>query len=269
MYSISHNLKTNNFLLIIPPHFLSFNHMLTLTISVGLFGNFVSDWSSFRDHFPGIRPKVCTLNFHFFVPVFREIALGWGLMSAKKKSILNALNQPHDKAARCNRDGNTANAVAIVVGGAQEALLSRPGTYRLILKKRKGFCKIALETGASLVPVFSFNENDVYDQPSNEPGTRLRRFQDWVKKRTGVAPACFIGRGFFQYAYGIIPRRVPVTTVVGAPIDVPKTANPTQKEIDDLHERYTKELEKLFATHKHKYLYNHEKVNLSIEWIIS
>lgn len=230
-----------------------------------MFGNFVSDYSNFRDLFPGIRPRLCTLNFHFFVPVFREVALGWGLMSAKKKSILNALTQSHDSEATCNRDGRTANAVGIVVGGAQEALLSRPGSYRLILKKRKGFCKIALETGASIVPVFSFNESDVYDQPSNEPGTRLRRFQDWVKKWTGVAPACFIGRGFFQYSYGIIPRRVPVTTVVGVPIDVPKIAKPTQKEIDDLHEKYTKQLVRLFEDNKHKYLYNHEKVNLSIE----
>lgn len=232
---------------------------------MGIFGNFVSDWSDFRDLFPGIRPRLATLNFHFFVPVFREVAYGWGLMSAKKKTLKNALSQSHDSTAPYNKDGRTANAIAIVVGGAQESLTARPGNYRLILKKRKGFCKIAIETGASIVPVFSFNEVDVYDQPSNEPGTTLRKIQDFVKKWTGIAPACFIGRGFLQYSYGIIPRRVPVTTVVGIPIDTIKNEKPTQKEIDDLHEKYTVSLEKLFEDNKHKYLQNSDKIRLIIE----
>lgn len=73
-----------------------------------------------------------------------------------------------------------------MIGGAQEALNARPGMYKLVLKRRKGFVKLAIETGTPIVPVFSFNEVEVYDQPSNEPGTRLRRFQDFVKKYTGV-----------------------------------------------------------------------------------
>lgn len=44
------------------------------------------------------------------------------------------------------------------VGGAQEAMKSKPGEYKIYLKKRKGFIKVVLETGASLVPVFSFGE---------------------------------------------------------------------------------------------------------------
>jgi 2-acylglycerol O-acyltransferase 2 len=232
---------------------------------VGTFGNFVSDYSDFRDLFPGIRPRLATLNFHFFVPVFREIPYGWGLMSVKKKTLKNALSQSHDPKAPHNKDGRTANAIALICGGAQEALTSRPGIYRLILKKRKGFCKVAIETGASLVPVFGFNEVDVYDQPSNEPGTTLRKFQDLVKKWTGIAPACFIGRGFLQYSYGIIPRRVPITTVVGCPIDTVKTENPTQKDIDDLHEKFTDSLIKLFEDNKHKYLQNPDKTHLIVE----
>ena len=47
----------------------------------------------------------------------------------------------------------------MIVGGAAESLEAFPGQYRLVLRKRKGFIRIALETGASLVPVFSFGEN--------------------------------------------------------------------------------------------------------------
>jgi hypothetical protein len=39
------------------------------------------------------------------------------------------------------------NAVALVVGGASESLESRPGTYKIILKRRKGFVKLALMHG--------------------------------------------------------------------------------------------------------------------------
>ena len=39
------------------------------------------------------------------------------------------------------------NAAIIVPGGAEEALEAHPGTYNLNLKNRKGFVKIALQTG--------------------------------------------------------------------------------------------------------------------------
>ena len=152
-----------------------------------------------------------------------------------------------------------------MVGGAQEALNARPGMYKLVLKKRKGFVKCAIQTGASIVPVFSFNEVEVFDQPSNEPGTKLRKFQDTFKKFTGVAPAVFIGRGFFQYSFGLIPRRHPITTVVGAPLETVKNPSPINKEIEDLHEKFVNALTKLFEDHKQKYLKNADKIRLIIE----
>lgn len=69
--------------------------------------------TNFRELFPGIRSKLCTLNYHFFVPLFREIVLGWGMMSAKKSSIMTALTQSNDPKAKINADGYTSNAVSI------------------------------------------------------------------------------------------------------------------------------------------------------------
>lgn len=37
--------------------------------------------------------------------------------------------------------------LAIIVGGAQEALDARPGSYTLLLKNRKGFVRVAIEHG--------------------------------------------------------------------------------------------------------------------------
>lgn len=181
-------------------------------------------------------------------------------------SIKHALSQSTNKLAIVNQeDGFTSNAVVLVVGGAQEALNARPGCYKIFIKKRKGFIKIALETGASIVPVMSFGEVDAFDQPSNEVGSKLRKFQETYKRWTGIAPAIFIGRGFFQYNFGIIPRRSPIHTVVGAPIDVDKVETPSKEEINNLHARFMEELEKLFNDHKENFLINAKEVQLVME----
>jgi 1-acyl-sn-glycerol-3-phosphate acyltransferase len=231
-------------------------------ISCGLFANFATNATGFHKKFPGLRSKLCTLSFHFYVPFFRELVLSWGLMSPKYKTIKHALSQSTNKLAICNEDGYTSNGVALVVGGAQEALYSRPGNYQIHVKNRKGFVKIAIETGASLVPVFSFGEVDVYDSPNNEPGSRLRKFQEKYKEWTGVAPAIFIGRGFFQYSFGLIPRRSPIHTVIGSPIAVEKNESPTSEEINSIHTEFMHEVEKLFENHKHKYIQNADNVKL-------
>lgn len=155
-----------------------------------------------------------------------------------------------------------------MVGGAQEALNARPGVYKLVLKKRKGFVKAAIQTGASLVPVFSFNEVEVFDQPNNEPGTFIRTFQETFKKFTGFIPPFFVGRGFFQYSFGFIPRRHPIQTVVGAPIQMEKNESPSNEEIDKMHAKFMVELEKLFEDHKKTYIKNADKIKLQFEWTL-
>jgi len=41
----------------------------------------------------------------------------------------------------------TGRATVLIVGGASESLESTPGTYRVIIKRRKGFVKLALKYG--------------------------------------------------------------------------------------------------------------------------
>lgn len=187
------------------------------------------------------------------------------MSSVSKQNVNRLLSQSNDEDSYQNKDGHTSNAVVIVVGGAQEALYMRPGVYKIVLKKRKGFVKLALRNGASLVPMFSFGELDLFDQPDNEPGTKLRRWQDFVKAVTGIAPTKFIGRGFFQYSYGLIPRRKPLHLVIGRPIDVPKTPEPSDEMVDEYHQKFMDGLIDLFETNKVKYIKEHDGVHLQIE----
>lgn len=188
------------------------------------------------------------------------------MSSVSKDNVTTLLSQSNEKDSPQNTDGHTANAVVIVVGGAQEALYMRPDEYKIVLKKRKGFVKLALKNGASLVPIFSFGELDLYDQPANPPGSKLRRWQDFVKAVTGIAPTKFIGRGFFQYSYGMIPRRKTLNLVLGAPIDVPKTPEPSDEMVVEYHQKFMDGLIDLFETNKVKFIKNHEDAHLEIEW---
>lgn len=42
--------------------------------------------------------------------------------------------------------------MGLAVGGAEESLLSKPGTFDLVLKKRQGFIRIALQSGDAIPP---------------------------------------------------------------------------------------------------------------------
>lgn len=182
-------------------------------LSSSAFANFNTNYSKWKELFPGIRSKLMTLDFHFYVPLFREVVLAWGMASCSARSIKKLLLQSNDIKSEENRDGYTSNAVMIFVGGAQEAIYCHPRNYTIVLKKRKGFIKMAMITGCSLVPCISFNEVDVFDQPANPPGSLMRKFQDYIRGVTGVTPIFFNGRGFFQYTYGWLPKRRAITTV--------------------------------------------------------
>ncbi|XP_022202789.1 2-acylglycerol O-acyltransferase 2-A [Nilaparvata lugens] len=221
----------------------------------GVFGNFATDASNFSSLFPGLKPYVLTLNTHFVMPFSREIILGLGAVTASKESILYLLDE----------DESVGKALILMVGGARESYACKPGRYKIILKNRKGFVKLSLKTGTSLVPVFSFGETDLYDQVENPPGSWLFWLQEIIRNISGIAPCIPIGRGLFQYSFGLMPRRHSVTTVVGKPIDVVKSENPSSEEIDKLHTLFCKELTNLFETYKHKYVSNPEKVKLEIE----
>ena len=162
---------------------------------------------------------------------------------------------------KCEKKGQ---ACGLIVGGAAESLEAYPGKCKLVLKKRKGFARMALQTGACLVPVFSFGENDLFFTMPNPENSLLRRVQEKLKKWSHFGFPMFWGRGVFNYSYGLLPYRKPIYTVIGKPMDVPKIECPTDEQVNELHARYIDELVKLFNENKEKYLNDKETV-LEIE----
>lgn len=63
------------------------------------------------------------------------------------------------------------------MGGANESLLAHPGSCDLVLKRRQGFVRIALLSGASLVPCLAFGENNLYWTAPGGKNSLIRRLQ--------------------------------------------------------------------------------------------
>ena len=141
----------------------------------------------------------------------------------------------------------SGRSAVVVVGGAAEALISAPGTSDLVLRRRRGFIRLALETGAALVPCYTFGENDLWDPVFAATWLRLQRA---LLRATGFVVPLVRGRGVFQYDVGLLPRRVPLHTVMGAPLAVRRTAQPSDAQVDALHARYTAALEALYEEHR-------------------
>lgn len=179
--------------------------------SFGAIANFCTHHSKWKDLFPGIRPKLVTLSQQFRFPILRDILLAWGMVSAEARSIACLLAASNDPKAPLNeKDGNTSNAVAIVVGGAEEAFHSFPRNYAIVLRNRKGFVRMALRYGCPIVPAISFNEVDLYEQLVPAPGSWIKRMQNWFKRWSRVAFVLPLGRSQLMR---VVPRRVPITTV--------------------------------------------------------
>ena len=137
-------------------------------------------------------------------------------------------------------------AITIVVGGAAESLDAQPNTLRLVLRKRKGFVKLAVREGADLVPVLAFGENELYDQIRPEGHPVIHRVQLVVKKALGFTVPLFFARGVFNYDVGLMPYRRPLNIVVGNPIKVVRATDPDPAYVDRIHGLYIAELERIW-----------------------
>eukprot|EP00288_Rhodomonas_lens_P010518 CAMPEP_0177746412 /NCGR_PEP_ID=MMETSP0484_2-20121128/30847_1 /TAXON_ID=354590 /ORGANISM="Rhodomonas lens, Strain RHODO" /LENGTH=164 /DNA_ID=CAMNT_0019261143 /DNA_START=230 /DNA_END=721 /DNA_ORIENTATION=- len=101
----------------------------------------------------------------FAVPVLGHWLRAIGSIPVNKQSIVSKLRK--------------GDSVVIAIGGIDEVLV---GTYDdkdvLFLNSRKGFCKVAIDTGAGLVPVFCFGENAMFEH--SWPATLA--FWKWINQ---------------------------------------------------------------------------------------
>ncbi|KAM7534417.1 hypothetical protein Aperf_G00000106377 [Anoplocephala perfoliata] len=209
------------------------------SLSFGAMGTYANDSMGFSRTFPGIRPHIATLNMQFNVPIYRDFCMLGGSISVNRESLIYLLDK--------EIAGKSGHMVAVSVGGAREALESRPGHYVLVLSRRRGFFRLALKTGSYLVPSIGFGETNMWNQVSNPEGSGLRKVQNWFRSLFTMAPALFYS------ARIIIPYRRPLTVVVGRPIMCGRIANPTDEDVDKLRTEYEQLLVQIFNKYRPLY----------------
>jgi hypothetical protein len=164
------------------------------------------------------------------IPLLRQV-LCWGSAGSASRHVLyNGLT---------NRQN-----LFILPGGVAEIFSSQPGTH-VIKASRRGLMKLALQTGASLVPVYVFGGNDFYHQIGHEG----------ISRKHQAALTLFWGQWFTP-----MPFPVKVSMVLGDPIlsasssdgtaCIQKIPEPTTEEIEALLSRYMDAMRRLFDQYK-------------------
>lgn len=161
-------------------------------VSVGGVLAFMANALGFRNIFVHHKPAVAMLKITFFIPFQRELFLWLGCVSVSAKSINYLLG----------RKGG-GNALVLVPGGAEEVFFCKKYQYKVVLKNRKGFIKLALKNGSPLVPVISFGENETYDFLETN---FINMVVKYLKRVTGVAFVIPQGRW-----YTLLPKKVKIT----------------------------------------------------------
>lgn len=123
---------------------------------------FSTEGSDFDIQFPnlvGYNLTGLAATVMFKLPLIREFFLTMGYVDASRPIANQVLAE--------NR------SVFVCTGGEEESMMATMGEDIVVLKKRKGFVRLALAHGAALVPVFGVGNTDVYKVSSDYPHTSI------------------------------------------------------------------------------------------------
>jgi len=194
------------------------------------------------DRFPFLRVTCAAASVVLQMPLLRDAALRLGYRDVGWIALSHALKE--------------GRSVVINLDGEAGALVARPGYETAVLGHRTGFVRLALDTGAAIVPCYAFGLVDVYQ---TGPGW-LRPLQRFFHRRLRWAMPVFFSR------YGWLPDRKRVVLVVGKPIPVPPAPPPGQRLNDalvtEVHAQYFTALTALFEKHKERLGYADRQLHI-------
>jgi len=152
-------------------------------------------------------------------------------------------NSPLMDASRqaCQKIMPTGASINMAPGGFQGATRQKKGEDSEVMGF--GMVKLALIHGYELVPMWCFGEADTYYNAQFAMSFRLKLNE---YKIPSVIPS-----GWFWFP--LLPNRVPLMNVVGAPVKFPQITKPTKEEVARYHSEYCDALKSLYDRWKPVY----------------
>jgi 1-acyl-sn-glycerol-3-phosphate acyltransferase len=170
------------------------------------------------------------------MPIFRQIMCAVGVIDASRNTARNALEEGH--------------SIGISTGGVREVFETNAEHECILLKERKGMIKLAIRTGAELVPCYMFGNTKALSCWAGEGIPVGRSILERISRKVGFALIIIYGR------LGLpIPYRVPILGVMGKPIPTKhiQCEGPTIEQIDEIQAILLEEMTQLFERYKTVY----------------
>lgn len=148
-------------------------------------------------------------------------------------------------------------SLGISTGGVAEVFETNADDECIVLKQRVGLIKLAINTGADLVPCYLFGNTELLGCWAGEGIPQGRNILERISRKIGFALIIIHGR------FGLpIPHRIPVLGVMGKPISTYniKCDEPTQEQIDSIQKLLLDEMEEIFERYKGLYGWDDKKL---------
>lgn len=216
----------------------------------------------------GYHPIYSSASVMKYIPFLRRFFSFVGSVDVSKSSLKRVLQvQKHQDNINASTESLSAssypcNVVHLVVGGIGEMFYTpiNAKDETIILSKRKGFIKLALETGADIIPSYTFGANQTYYRIFG-PGSTLAKISSLLQ--VSILP--WFGRWYIPM--GFVPYKTPLMDVVGEVFHVPKLKEGeevTKEMVDEVHKEFCTMMKKLFEDHKQTYV---KEMNAPEEWL--
>lgn len=153
--------------------------------------------------------------------------------------------RPVDKRTLERILGHTnGHSIAVQPGGMKEQAATRHDQEQAFFPKRLGFIRLAIKYQTPLMPLYLFGENQLYRRVNGlEWVTKL------VYKLTGLTFPIITSKFGLPMSL-FTPIATDVHIRYGKPVEVgPQADDPSDEQVDEVYERYIKELQRLFDEH--------------------
>eukprot|EP00475_Leptophrys_vorax_P022283 TRINITY_DN30323_c0_g1_i1.p1 TRINITY_DN30323_c0_g1~~TRINITY_DN30323_c0_g1_i1.p1 ORF type:complete len:200 (-),score=36.10 TRINITY_DN30323_c0_g1_i1:58-657(-) len=95
---------------------------------------------------PGVKVHAIAASVLFYIPGFKHFMSWIGCEPATRENLYKLVDK---------------GACAVIVGGVAEMFMIYPDREEVLVKKRQGFIKAAIELGAEIIPVYYFGNSQL------------------------------------------------------------------------------------------------------------